>query len=183
MNFFKTSIVVFVGFLTCACQTVPPLDFTVPEVGRVAQRKPAEAVSTTIGFAPQTQQRRMETDSTLPPIWKEALTDAINRSLIFTDGANTKVNISVRIVEINAPEIGIDMKSTVAAIYEIVDRRTGDLILTEEIATVGVVPGNYAFDGRVRARESVNRAVRNNIAGFIALLERTDFSRPAFPAS
>lgn len=168
-------------FALGACTSIPPLDFTVPEVGRVAERKPAELGSLTVGYAAQTQSRKIESDHLLPPLWKEAFQDAIDRSLIFTDDAPMRVNISVRIVEVNAPEFGFDMTSKVAAIYEVVDRGSGDIILSQEVRTEGVVPADYAFVGAVRARESVNRAVRNNIAEFMALLERTDFSRPAFP--
>ena len=164
-----------------ACTSVPPLDFTVAEVGRVAERKPAELGSLTVGFAPQSQSRKIEGDHEMPPIWKEALQDAFDRSLIFTDDAPMKVNVSVRIVEANAPAFGAEMKTTVAAIYEVVDRANGDIILSREVRTQGVVPFDYAFVGVVRARESANRAVRNNIAEFMAVLEKTDFSKPAFP--
>jgi hypothetical protein len=164
-----------------ACTSVPPLDFTVADVGRVAERKPAELGSLTVGFAPQAQSRKIESDHAVPPIWKEALQDAFDRSLIFTDDAPMKVNVSVRIVEANAPEFGAEMKTTVAAIYEIVDRSNGDIILSQEVRTQGIVPFDYAFVGTVRARESANRAVRNNIAEFLSILEKTDFSRPAFP--
>lgn len=184
MKIVQSAIVALACLAGSACETVPPLDFTVPEVGRVAQRKDAELLSMTVGFAPQTAQRVMETDASIPPIWKESLTDAINRSLIFTDGSSKKLNLSVRIVEVDAPGGGgalFTEKTSVAAIYEIVDRKTGDIILSQEIRTEGGVPMTYAFAGIVRHREGVNRAVRNNIAEFIALLETTDFGRPAFP--
>jgi hypothetical protein len=164
-----------------ACTSVPPLDFTVQDVGRVADRKPAELESLTVGYATQKQSRKIESDHGLPPLWKEALQDAINRSLIFTDDAPMRVNVSVRILEVNAPEAGVDMKTTVAALYEVVDRATGDIILSTEVRTDGVVPFGYALSGAVRARESVNRATRNNIAEFIELLEKTDFGKPSFP--
>lgn len=167
----------FVG----ACTSVPPLDFTVQDVGRVADRKPAELGSLTVGYATQKQARRIESNHELPPLWKESLQDAINRSLIFTDDAPMRVNVSVRILEVNAPELGLDMQTTVAALYEVVDRATGDIILSTEVRSDGVVPLGYAFNGGVRARESVNRAVRNNIAEFMEILENTDFGKPSFP--
>jgi hypothetical protein len=176
--------VAFLGLLLSmlqACTSLPPLDFTVQDVGPIKNRKEAELKSVTVGFAPQEQhQGKVEADQTVPPIWKEALTDALNRSLAFKDSASQKVNISVRIVTADAPSFGASMKTVVAAIYEIMDRETGDLLYAETITTEGVVPFDYAFVGVVRARESANRAIRNNISEFINRLEQADISKPIF---
>lgn len=166
--------------LLAGCTSIPPVDFTVQDVGVVDDRKDVELKSLTVGFAPQDQQGKVEVNASFPPVWKEALQDAINRSLIFKDDVPTKVNISVRITEFNIPAGGIDMKTTVSAIYEIVDRGTGDLLFTQKISSVGVVPFDYAFVGAVRAVESWNRAVRNNIADFINLVGDSDLTKPVF---
>jgi hypothetical protein len=170
-------------FFLVGCQTLPPLDFTVQDVGPLTNRKDAEMRSLTVGYAPQTQQKRVESNHEIPPIWKEALTDALNRSLAFRDDADTRVNVSVRIVELDVPAAGFDMATTAGAIYEIVDRETGDLLFAETITTEGVVPLDYAFVGVVRAMESVNRAVRNNIAEFINRLEDADIKTPIYEAN
>jgi hypothetical protein len=162
------------------CTSMPPVDFTVQDVGIVEERKDVELKSLTVGFAPQNQQDKVEANATIPPVWKEALQDAINRSLLFKDDVPTKVNISVRITEFDIPAGGIDMKTTVSAIYEIVDRGTGDLLFTQKISSDGVVPFDYAFVGAVRAVESWNRAVRNNIADFINLVGESDLTKPVF---
>ncbi len=121
--------------------------------------------------------------TTIPAIWKEALQDALNRSLIFIDDADKKINLSVRVTEYDLPAAGLAMKTTASAIYEIVDRANGDLLFAQEISTEGVVPVDYAFYGVTRAVESGNRAVRNNIAEFINILERADLSKPVFEGS
>jgi len=162
-------------------QQSPPLDFTVQDVGPIDNRKDAEVRSITVGYAPQEQrQGKVEADHTVPPIWKEALNDALNRSLAFRDDGQKKVNISVRIVEADAPSFGATMTSRVSAIYEITDRSNGDLLFAETITAEGQVPFDYAFVGVVRARESANRSVRNNIAEFINRLEQADLSKPIF---
>ena len=166
--------------LLAGCTSIPPVDFTVQDVGVVDDRKDVELKSLTVGFAPQDQQGKVEADASIPPVWKEALQDAINRSLIFKDDVPTKVNVSVRITEFDIPAGGFDMKTTVSAIYEIVDRGTGDLLFTQKISSVGVVPFDYAFVGVVRAVESLNRAVRNNIADFINLVGDSDLTKPVF---
>ncbi len=162
------------------CTSVPPVDFTVQEVGIVSDRKDAELRSLTVGFAPQSQQTNVEANATIPPLWKEALQDSINRSLIFRDDMETKVNLTVRITEFDVPAGGASMTTRVAAIYEIVDRSNGDMLFTQKISSEGVVPFDYAFLGVARAVESWNRAVRNNIADFINTLENSDISKPVF---
>ena len=179
-NAWKLAIIlIFVGFLA-GCQTVPPTDFTVQDIGVVSNRKDVELRSLTVGFAPQSQQDKVDANSTVPGLWKEALQDAVNRSLIFRDDMDTKVNLSVRITEFDAPAAGVAMKTTVAAIYEIIDRSNGDLLFTQKIRSEGVVPFDYAFLGITRATESWNRAVRNNIADFINVLNESDLSAPVF---
>jgi len=166
-------------FLT-GCTSIPPVDFTVQDVGIVDNRKNAELKSLTVGFAPQTQQNTVEVNSTIPPLWKESLTDALNRSLVFKDDMDRKVNLSVRITEFDVPSAGASMTTRVSAIYEIVDRNNGDLLFTQKISSEGVVPFDYAFLGAARAVESWNRAVRNNIADFINILDNSDISKPVF---
>lgn len=122
----------------------------------------------------------MEADASIPPLWKEALIDALNRSLVFQDDMDKKINLSVRITEFDIPAGGASMTTRVSAIYEIVDRSNGDLLFTQKISSEGVVPFDYAFMGVVRAVESWNRAVRNNIADFINVLDSSDISKPVF---
>jgi hypothetical protein len=178
----KLKSIVLIGALLviAGCVSHPPVDFTVQDVGMVSGRKDAQLMSLTVGFAPQAQQKKVEADATIPPVWKEALQDALNRSLIFRDDAATKVNLSVRITTFDTPAVGASMTTRVAAIYEVVDRENGDLLFAEEIISEGVVPFDYALVGSVRAVESWNRAVRNNIADFIAALEQADTSKPMY---
>ena len=81
----------FVAF--AGCTPPPPLDFTIQDIGMVKNRKNAELKLISVGFASQSGQGVMQANETLPPIWKEALTDTIARSLIFRDGSNRKVNL------------------------------------------------------------------------------------------
>ena len=181
MKLIRLVLAVYIALILTGCTTMPPLDFTVQDVGVVNNRKDAELKSLTVGFAPKEQQRKVHGDHTAVPIWKESLQDALARSLIFKDDAPIKVNLSVRIVEAYLTGFG-EVTCHIAAIYEIVDRGNGDIIFSQEIASKGIVPFNYAFVGVVRSRECANRGVRNNIAEFINQLEQVDFSKPMFPA-
>ena len=174
------AIPLIVLFFLTGCTTPPPVDFTVQDVGMVQNRKNAELKSLTVGFAAQTQQRKVQANATVPQLWKEALTDALNRSLLFRDDADKKVNLSVRITQFEIPSSGLDMTTKIAAIYEIVDRANGDVLFSQEIFSEGTVPMGYAFMGVTRAVESWNRAVRNNIATFVNMLSEADISKPVF---
>ena len=47
-----------VAIFLSGCQSIPPVDFSVQDVGMVDHRKNAELKSLTVGFAPQVQQKR-----------------------------------------------------------------------------------------------------------------------------
>lgn len=163
-----------------SCATIPPVDFTVQDVGMVSNRKDVELKSLTVGFAPKSQQKVIELlpGPDFASLWKEGLQDSINRSLIFKDDQDTKINLSVRITELTF--FGLEPTTKTSAIYEIIDRSNGDLLFAQEITSEGIVPISHAFLGNIRLLESVNRSVRNNIADFINILELADLSNPVF---
>ena len=180
---------IFMVVLLAGCTTAPPLDFTVESVGMVSSRKNVELVSLTVGFAPKSQQKKVNTyalgpvmANQVPSTWKEALQDALNRSLIFIDDADKKINLSVRITEFAFTGIAT-VTATVTAIYEIVDRKNGDLLFAQEISAQGIVPVDYSLYGNARLAEAYNRGARNNIAEFINTLEQLDLSKPVFEGS
>ena len=108
--------------------------------------------------------------------FKEALQDAIDRSLVFSDDAEMKVNLSARIITCDLPAAGIAMVTTVATKYEITDRSSGDVIFSEIVSTNGVVEFGFSPIGVVRMQESTNRAFRNNIGSLLWKLEDRNFS-------
>lgn len=81
------------------------------------------------------------------------------------------------------PDFGAEMATESAARYELTDRKTGDLFYAQDIGSKGVVPWDYAFVGLIRARESINRSVQNNISQFLQALESIDITKPMFPTS
>jgi hypothetical protein len=161
----------------CGCQQLPPLNFASKDVAQFGDRMDADLKSVSIATA-QPDEKRGRLDfargysETIPSIWKTALEDAINRSLAFSDDGATKVNLRVKILQFEVPKAGISFTTRVIALYDIQDRNSGKVIFHEEIASDGVVPGNYAFAGVVRATESVNRAVQNNISAFLSVLQQ-----------
>tara|TARA_B100000315_G_scaffold218705_1_gene220166 strand:+ start:47 stop:625 length:579 start_codon:yes stop_codon:yes gene_type:complete len=166
------------------CAEMPPLNFSVPNVGPSSHRINAELRSLTVTLG-----RPDEKTGSMPvgievivPMWKTALEEALNRMVIFRDDSKNRVSMAVKIVKMNVPSAGIAMETTSAARYEIIDRSNGDIIFTQVIDSEGIVPGGYAFVGAIRARESINRAVQNNISLFLKALETVDLKKPMFPS-
>ena len=155
------------------CNTVPPADFTLAQVPSV-DRQDVELVSITVGYVPKSRNNTIETNHLVPPAWKEALQDAVNRALLFSDYNERRVSISVKIDEFDLPAAGFAMTTTCGASYEVMDRSDGKILFYERITSSGTVPMDFAFAGIVRATESINRCGRNNIYGFLNALDGSD---------
>ncbi len=191
-------ISVVVAFLLTGCGSIPPLNFSVPNVGVSERKIAAEMKSLTVSVArPDEKKGNLDLqyatvdmngqgggmgDSTVPQMWQTALTEAVNRMAIFQDDAEKKVNLSVKILKLDVPGAGVSFTTNTIARYEIMDRKTGDLIFAQDISSSGTTPGDYAFLGMARMRESINRAVQNNITLFLQALETVDANKPMFPA-
>jgi hypothetical protein len=187
----------FIGALTltaCADQ-LPPVNFSVPSVGPATQKVDAELRSITVTLArPDEQLGRMdvtlaETSGMGPgsglgvsSAWRTALEEALNRMVIFRDDAARKVSLQVKVLKLEGPMFGATMTTDTAARYEVINRANGDIIFITDVSASGTTPFDHAFLGAIRARESINRAVQNNIALFLQQLETADFSKPMFPA-
>jgi hypothetical protein len=65
----------------------------------------------------------------------------------------------------------------------LIDRSNGTVIFTTDVNSSGTTPADFAFLGLARARESVNRAVQNNILQFLQALETVNVNKPMFPAA
>lgn len=178
-----TALLVATTVFLAGCQTVPPLNFSVPNVGFSQTKIDAELRSITVTLArPDEAKGNMPVGlESITQFWHTSLQESLDRMAIFKDDASTKVSISVKILGFNIPSFGAGMDSTSIARYEIIDRANGDIIFTEDISAVGSVPFNHAFLGVTRARESINRAAQNNIASFLKSLETVDIDRPMFP--
>lgn len=166
------------------CATNPPMNFSVPNVGVSQTKLDAEMKSLTVTLArPDEKKGDMPAwaEVEVPGLWRSALMDALNHMTIFRDDASRKVNLSVKVLAMDVPSFGASFTTKTVARYELIDRSNGDIIYTQDIDASGTVPGDYAFVGAIRARESVNRSVQNNIARFLQALETVDVTRPMFP--
>ncbi|MFC3229368.1 hypothetical protein ACFOGJ_19125 [Marinibaculum pumilum] len=184
---------VAIGLGGCAKQ-LPPLQFTPNNVGVSTTKLPAEVRSITVSIAPEGEQQgevetmfteaggAMGSGTSLTDTWEGAIEESLARMAIFTDRAPQTVSIAVKVLKLDVPAMGISMTTDTVAKYEIIDRSNGDIIFSQDITSQGTTPGDYDFLGVVRARESVNRSVKNNVLAFLQALETVDLKRPMFPA-
>ena len=197
INAFRLSIpfILFLLLLSSACTKRLPVNFSAPNIGVSSTKLDAELKSLTVTVArPDEAIGKIEVpivfcDDTFDfcPIsfyvgmWKTALEEAFNRMAIFKDDSPKKVSLAVKILKFNnRPLFWIAHTS---ARYEIIDRSDGSIIFTTDISTSGVVPFDHAFVGVIRARESINRSVQNNIIQFLQVLETVEIDKPMFPSS
>lgn len=190
-------IATITAFLLTGCGTLPPLNFSVPNVGVSARKIDAEMKSLTVTVArPDEKTGKLDLkyaamdqngqggnvgDQMVPQMWQTALTEALNRMVVFQDDATKKVNVSVKILKLEVPNSGVSFTTNATARYEIMDRKTGDLIFAQDISSAGTTPSDFAFSGLARMRESINRAVQNNITLFLQAIETVDVNKPMFP--
>lgn len=172
-----------VALLLSGCQTLPPLNFSVPNVGVSQKKIDAELKSMTVTLARPDEQKGDIVAGMEPvaQLWQTSLTEALNRMAIFKDDASKKVSLQVKILGVEVPAAGASFETTAHARYEIIDRSNGSIIYTQEFSSKGFVSMGYAFLGVVRARESVNRAVQNNITMFLQALETVNIDKAMFP--
>jgi hypothetical protein len=181
----RSLLVIMTAIVLTGCQSVPPINFSVPNVGYSQKKIDAELKSMTVGIAradEKTGDLPAGMEMLVPQLWQTSLQEAMNKMAIFNDDASTKVNLSVKILKLNIPGGGFSFTTETAARYELLDRKTGGIIYTQDIVSKGDVPMDYALLGLTRQRESVNRAVQNNITQFLQALETVDVSKPMFPA-
>lgn len=163
---------------------MPPLNFSVPNVGYSTHKLDAELRSMTVTIArPDEATGKLPAgmETTVPQLWQTSLQESLNKMAIFKDDAHEKVNLSVKVLKLDPPSFGAAMTTEVEARYELQNRENGDIIYSQTIASTGTVSATYAFVGVVRMRESINRAVQNNVSQFLQALETVNLDKPMFP--
>jgi len=168
------------------CASNPPLNFSVPGVGVTQHKLDADMRSLTVSLArPDEAKGKIPAAAQheVPQMWESALTEALNRMAVFSDSSPRKVSLSVKVLQLDVPAFGASMTTKTGARYEIIDRENGAIIYTQDIFAEGHVPMGHSMVGVIRARESINRSVQNNIAQFLQALETVDVTKPMFPSN
>jgi len=159
---------------------MPPFNFSVANVGVSQQIIASDLKSITVNVAhPNEKTGHLDpsTDKTLPAI-KEALTDALNRAAIFKDDAAQHVNLQATVLKLDPPAVGFTMVTDMDCRYVVTDRSSGQQIFNDVVVSQGSVPMGFSWIGVIRAKESINRAVQNNISAFVDKLEHSQLAKP-----
>lgn len=161
-----------------ACASLPPFNFSVPDVQASSRKLDADVRSITVTIAPPSEQTGPVDPGThiITDMWKEALQETLDRSAIFTDVSPNKVSIAVKILKTDIPKIGITFTSRISARYDLISRVSGAVVFSKTVESEGTVPAGYAYLGLTRQRESINRAVQNNILEFLTSLKEANLS-------
>ena len=152
----------------------PPMNFSVENVEPVHQKVEAELKSVNVMWGKSDElvgSVPSDWNTDITQAWTTALTDAVDRAAIFQDDASKKMTLSVRILELDPPGMGITMVTDTTARYDLIDRSTGKTVRSEVIKSKGEVPMGYSFYGYKRAVESINRSVQKNIEKFLFVFE------------
>ncbi len=172
-----------------ACQDEPPFNFAVQDVRPSPSSLPEDLRSITVTLAhpyEKTGPLPPRSDIVVEPM-KEALTDAIDHAAIFQDDTPVHVNLAATVLKLRLPSPGFTMKTGMDCRYVLIDRSTVAELFSTIVASAGDVSMDFSWSGRIRVKESVNRAVQNNIATFLQQVEASPLARPrdafARPAS
>jgi hypothetical protein len=176
-------VTLFGALLLAACNPLPPLNFSPQFTGVSHGKIDADLRGVTVSLAnPGETTGHMPHDSAIAaPIWRDALQDSINKSGLFDDDSRRRVNIAVKVLKIDIPEMGITFETIAEARYQMIDRKDGAVLYDQVISSTGTVPPDWAFAGVIRRRESINRAVQNNIATFMNSLSQSSVAMAQRP--
>lgn len=151
------------------CASPPPLNFSVQGLEMSPNKIDANLRSMSVSFAGPNEARGEipSNGEEVPRFWESGLREGVNRISVFDDDSTNKVNIFVKITELDIAVGGVTMTSKARATYQIVNRKSGKILYEKDVYTIGSVPGTYAFSGATRIKESINRAVQQNIRVFL----------------
>ena len=190
-NFGKFVPLTLVLLFSFGCVSLPPVNFSAPNIGVSSTKLDAELKSLTVSVA-----RPDEATGEIDPgigvhtgLWKTSLEEAFNRMAIFKDDSPRKVSLAVKILKLGVPRFGAGMTTHASARYEIIDRSDGSIIFTTDISTSGEGPFkidpfcDFGCAMGSRVVDGLNRSVQKNIIQFLQVLETVDMDKPMFPSN
>jgi hypothetical protein len=178
----KSGIVVAVlaTVLLTGCAVYPPLDFTVPNVKKYSKKLDAELGFLTVevaGTGDRIDDSLLDTSLVLqlmpqlPHVWEVALIKAVSRADIFQYDVPRKVDIYMKIRKLDIPtELTATTVETIA-LYEVIERKSRNILYSQEIAETVVRPGLQW--GEPIIREVMGDSVRASITKFLDSLVAT----------
>jgi hypothetical protein len=161
-----------------ACGSIPPINFSVPNVAPSPTKLDADvkSITVTVASAEEATGKLDPNTSLLTQYWKTSIEEALDRMAVFRDDAPRKVSIAVKILRL---ELSVGATATVnaSARYQIIDRATGAVAFTTDINTEGQSTLDYSLAGVARNRKALNHAVQENILKFLQALPNANLGK------
>jgi hypothetical protein len=102
--------------------------------------------------------------------FKSCLMEAAARSSTFTSVSPRTVSLSVKVLEIETATVGLAFETHLLVRYKLFDRATGELMISRDIQSNGVVSLHQALTAGSPTKEARDRAVRANVEELILSL-------------
>lgn len=104
-------------------------------------------------------------------------TETLKTALIMADylsrsGTTAKYVLDANITEIDRDTFGFNLTTTVATIYNLRNKATGETVFKDEIRLPYEAKFGEAFEGTIRSRISTAKAARENVTHLIKVLAR-----------
>lgn len=160
----RLMVLLFFTVFFTMCNALP-LTFSLQNEGG------AESVTVKVGAPAELITSVPQDGSFIVVEWENALQNAIDETVIFDEGSNNKVNLSVKILGLEASGLGLDIKTVSIAQYELIDRASGRVIYTTEVRTDGIASEGSAAVEAVRTQESISHSIQNNVSEFLNRLQ------------
>ena len=94
--------------LLAGCASAPPLNFSVQNVSPSSHKLDADLRAVSVSYAAPSEQTGEvpSNGETIPELWERAVVEAINKNSMFDDKSTKKVNLFVKIQELDPPTDG-----------------------------------------------------------------------------
>lgn len=181
MKIIRNFVIFSITGILSACAYNPDLKFNLPDV-EVSRKK----IDAELKFVSVTIARPLERngppilifEQKIPMLFQKSLKDALDKNSIFNDQSTRKVDITAKIFKLRFPTAGFSMTTEVGTKYEIIDRKTEEVLFSQDISTSGTASMEH-ITGTSRSEESINRAIRSNIAIFLQKIESITTNKSA----
>lgn len=166
-------IIIFLAGILTACSYNPNLKFQLPDVEVSKKKIDAELKFVSVITVSPLERNGppiVIIEQKIPMLFQKSLKDALDKSSVFKEESTRKVDITAKIFKLKLPNSGLSMTTEVGTRYEIIDRKTEEILFSQDISSSGTASMDY-ISGTSRFEESINRAIRSNIVIFLQDIE------------
>jgi hypothetical protein len=155
--------------LLAGCQTTPMQVNLVPTgITRSASPFDMEVKSVTAVIAdPSKQTGEVRMNATFPPLWRDAVQNAIDEAGLFKDDSTKKVTIAVLIKKFKYNPTGFSQTVAIDADYSIIDRSDGQKLFEKDITNSASANAGDTWNAQERVIRLWNKATQENITSFV----------------